>query len=88
MIAAGRELGERILDLLEATGVEVEMIGVEVRDDPRPWRDQQEGPIALVGFEHEQVAGAVPGPAAALVEIPADQLGRIEPSRLQRGRDE
>ena len=76
---------ERGLDLVEPTGVEVDVIDVHVRHDADPMWRQQERPVALVRLEDEEVAGARARAAPALVEIAADQEGRDRARRL-RGR--
>ena len=54
-------------------GVVVEVVRFDVGHDRRVRAVGEKRPIALVGFEHEQVAAAVVGVAARLVEVAADR---------------
>ena len=81
--ASRRERRERALDLVAAAGIEVDVVDVDVRDDPDRGTRQQERPVALVGLEHEQVPVARPRAAAAFVEVAAHEIAGVQPGALQ-----
>ena len=83
LFAAARERGERFDELIETTRVEIDMVELDVRDDPDRWFGEKEGTVALVGLEHEQVAFAMPRSAPTLVEVAAHQVAGIRPASLK-----
>src|SRR6185295_18452698 len=58
--------------------------GLDVRDDRDLRRVRQEGRVALVGLDDEDVAGALVGAGAGSGEIAADRERGVEPAVLQR----
>ena len=71
--------------------VVVEVVGLDVGDQCGVRRVDEEGPVALVGLGDEQLAAAVVGVGAGLVEVAADGEGRVGAAVLegdgqQRGR--
>ena len=59
------ELGEGGFDFIDPAGVVVEVLAVDVGDDGEDGRELQERAIALVGLDHEELAGPETGVAAA-----------------------
>ena len=85
--AAGRDAAEELVERGDVGGgaaVVVEVVGLDVRDDRDLRRVRQEGRVALVGLDHEDVAGALVGAGAGSGEIAADRERGVEPAVLQR----
>ena len=64
--------------------VVVEVVGLDVGDQRGVRRVDEEGAVALVGLGDEQLAAAVVGVGAGLVELAADGEGRVGAAVLQR----
>jgi hypothetical protein len=62
------------------------VVGVDVGDDGDHRQQVQERSVGLVGFDHDEIAGAQPGVGARGVEAPADDEGRIEAAFGQHAR--
>ena len=60
------------------------MVGLHVGDQGGVRRVDEEGAVALVGLGHEQLAAAVVGVGAGLVQVAADGEGRVGAAVLQR----
>ena len=86
-LAPLRERGERVDDLVQSAGVEVDVVDLDVGDHTAPRADQQEGAVALVRLEDERVARAVTRAVPALVQVAADQVRGIDPGLLEDHRE-
>ena len=85
--AAGRDAAEELVERGDVGGgaaVVVEVVGLDVRDDRDLRRVRQEGRVALVGLDDEDVAGALVGAGAGGGQVAADRERRVEPAVLQR----
>jgi hypothetical protein len=65
----------------------VEVVGLDIGDDRDGGVVEQERPVALVSLGDEDVAAAVVGVGARVVEIAADREGRVRTAVLQRDRE-
>ena len=74
---AADELGEDPLDVLEVQVVAV-MVQLHVGEHRHLGVQQKERPVGLVGLAHHEVALAVPGVGAEVVQLASDQEGRVE----------
>ncbi|CAB4757573.1 unannotated protein [freshwater metagenome] len=81
----GGEFEERGLDRLECAPV-VQVIGLDVRDDPREWRVVQECAITLISFHHEDLPAAEVGVRSGFSELAADRKGGIHAAVLECNR--
>src|SRR5665811_1878174 len=76
------ELGVCLLYTSDAA-VEVEVVRLHVGHDGNLGPIDEEGPVALIGFGHEDLASAVVGVGAVLGELAADGERRIDSTLLQ-----
>ena len=74
----GEEAHERGLQRLEPA-VELEVVGLDVGDDGGVAGQLEEGAVALVGLDHEQVALVPDRAGADLVDVAADDERRAQP---------
>ena len=74
-----------------ARGVEcaviVEMLGIDIGDNGDVGRQLDEGAVGLVGLDHHPLALADARVRAVGVDDPAVHHRRVEPTRLEQGRD-
>src|SRR3546814_3559539 len=81
------ELDERALDGVE-TAIMVQMLRVDIGDDRDRPVEAQEAAVALVGLDHDPVAGAKPGIRTVIVDDAAVDDCRVDTARIeQRGED-
>src|SRR6185503_9409096 len=79
------ELREGRLDVLQIA-IDVEVIGFDVGDHRDGWREREERPIILVGFDHEQLVGTVTQIAVPLGDTSAGDSRRFEAGCGERRR--
>ena len=88
-LAVGREalgeLAEGLEDVVEVA-IEVEMIGVDVRDDDAVGRKIKKRAVALVGLGNDPLALAGAGISAEVRDLAADQSSWVESGFNQRER--
>ena len=80
------ELRENVLNLLER-GVMVEVLAIDGGHHGDHRREQQEGAVALVGFDHHVFAAAEARRGAGVIHAAADDEGGIEPGGAENRGD-
>ena len=80
------EADERLLDLLDVRIV-VEVLGVDVGQDGDERGEEEERPVALVGFGDEEIPGSELGVGPEGVQPAADDDGRVEAGLVEEDGD-